>query len=272
MGVAMGGGRWVGWRVWFTGGVVGSSLRSSHGRCDLVRELPQVSDGLTQIGTRSVNGAGVCGGCVGDHHAELLERRFHGCSFDKLTLAGSREQLILVSIPHHASGGHADYRLPDCCASRHCMTSSPPARTFRYRPLSSGPGEKISLPVQPVRRAPVMNATKSQSCTPYAGISWVDHHTSLLLRCSWRAWHSGSVARGYAHFIEEVKRWRIVSRLHRAAWEMGLTPLAISSSMRFVHNRPVNATCVGVRHASQDGVAPRDHAGRDRLCVLHVVT
>jgi len=53
--------------------------------------------------------------------------------------------------------------------------------------------------------------------------------------------------------MEKAKRWRVVSRFPRAAWEIGLTPLPISSSMRMVHNYPVNATCVGVRQAAQDG-------------------
>jgi hypothetical protein len=35
-----------------------------------------------------VDGADVCGGGEGEHHAELLERRFHGFSFDTMTYDG----------------------------------------------------------------------------------------------------------------------------------------------------------------------------------------
>jgi len=52
------------------------------------------------------------------------------------------------------------YRLPDCCASRHCDTSSPPVRAFRQRPLSRGPGENRSIPRQPVARKPIMRPIK----------------------------------------------------------------------------------------------------------------
>src|SRR2546426_7326190 len=39
-----------------------------------------------QIGKLSVDSASFCGGCEGNHHTELLERRFHGFSFEKMTL------------------------------------------------------------------------------------------------------------------------------------------------------------------------------------------
>src|SRR5712691_3432810 len=74
--------RWV----WLPGWMVSTSLLASQLSFDLVCKLPQVGDGLAQIGKLSVNGAGVCGGREGDHHAELLERRFHGFSFAKMTL------------------------------------------------------------------------------------------------------------------------------------------------------------------------------------------
>ena len=81
-------GREVGWRwVWLSGWIAGPSWLSSQLGFDLVRELPQVGDGLAQIGKLSVDGADVCGGCEGEHHTELLERRFHGFSFEKMTLA-----------------------------------------------------------------------------------------------------------------------------------------------------------------------------------------
>src|SRR5260370_40142994 len=68
--------------------MVSTSLLSSQLSFDLVRELPQVGDGLAQIGKLSVDGADVCGGGEGEHHTELLERRFHGFSFDKMTYDG----------------------------------------------------------------------------------------------------------------------------------------------------------------------------------------
>jgi hypothetical protein len=78
----------VGWRwVWLAGWIEGASWLSSQLGFDLVRELPQVGDGLAQIGKLSVDSAGVCGGCEGEHHTELLERRFHRFSFDKIVVA-----------------------------------------------------------------------------------------------------------------------------------------------------------------------------------------
>jgi hypothetical protein len=74
-------------QVWLPGWIVGPSWLSSQLGFDLVRELPQVGDGLAQIGKLSVDRAGVCGGCEGEHHTELFERRFHGCSFKKMPLA-----------------------------------------------------------------------------------------------------------------------------------------------------------------------------------------
>jgi len=77
----------VGWRwVWLAGWIAGTSWLPSQLGFDLVRELPQVSDGLAQLGKLSIDSAGVCGGCEGEHHTELLERRFHGFSFDTMTL------------------------------------------------------------------------------------------------------------------------------------------------------------------------------------------
>ena len=77
----------MGWRsVWLAGWIGGASWLSSQLGFDLVRELPQVSDGLAQLGKLSIDSAGVCGGCEGEHHTELLERRFHGFSFDTMTL------------------------------------------------------------------------------------------------------------------------------------------------------------------------------------------
>jgi hypothetical protein len=78
----------VGWRsVWLAGWIEGASWLSSQLGFDLVRELPQVGDGLAQIGKLSVDSAGFCGACEGDHHTELLERRFHEFSFDKMAFA-----------------------------------------------------------------------------------------------------------------------------------------------------------------------------------------
>jgi hypothetical protein len=65
---------------------VGLSLFASQLGFDLVRELPQIGDSLAQIGKLSVDSAGVCCGCEGEHHTELLERQFHGFSFDKMTI------------------------------------------------------------------------------------------------------------------------------------------------------------------------------------------
>jgi hypothetical protein len=77
----------VGWRwVWLAGWIAGTSWLSSQLGFDLVRELPQVGYGLVQIGKLSVDSAGVCGSCEGKHHTELLQCRFHGYSFDKMTL------------------------------------------------------------------------------------------------------------------------------------------------------------------------------------------
>ena len=72
--------------LWLAGGSAGASWLSSQLGLDLVRELPQVGDSLAQIGKLSVDSADVCGRCEGDHHTEFLERRFHGCSFDKMAL------------------------------------------------------------------------------------------------------------------------------------------------------------------------------------------
>jgi hypothetical protein len=74
--------RWV----WLAGWIVGTSWLSSQLGFNLVCKLPQVGYGLAQIDKLSVNGAGVCGGREGEHHTELLERRFHGFPFDKMTL------------------------------------------------------------------------------------------------------------------------------------------------------------------------------------------
>jgi hypothetical protein len=64
-------------------------LLSSQLGFDLVRELPQVDYGLTQIGKLPVDGAGFYGGCEGEHDTELLERRFHGLSFAKIALSAA---------------------------------------------------------------------------------------------------------------------------------------------------------------------------------------
>jgi hypothetical protein len=68
---------------------VGTSLRALPLGVDLVREFPQVGCGLAQIGPLAMDGAGVCRGGEGDHHPELLERGFHGCSFAQMTLGTS---------------------------------------------------------------------------------------------------------------------------------------------------------------------------------------
>src|SRR5262245_51609217 len=67
-------------------GMVGFCAFASHLGFDLVRELPQIGDRLAQIGELSVKRAGVSHRCNGKHHAKLLERRFHGCSFAQIPL------------------------------------------------------------------------------------------------------------------------------------------------------------------------------------------
>ena len=87
----------VGWRsVWLAGWIEGTSWLSSQLSFDLIRELPQVGDGLVQIGKLSVDGADVCGSCEGDHHTEFLERRFHGCSFAKMALVTAPSVEVII--------------------------------------------------------------------------------------------------------------------------------------------------------------------------------
>src|SRR5215510_1384287 len=73
-----------GWCCWLPGGIVRISLLTAQLGFDLVRELPQIGYSLTQIGKLSVDSACFNNRSDGKHHTELLERRFHGCSFDKI--------------------------------------------------------------------------------------------------------------------------------------------------------------------------------------------
>ena len=66
------------------GGMVSLSWFASQLGFDRVRELPQIGDSLTQIGKLSVDSACFSNRSDSKHHTELLERRFHGCSFDKI--------------------------------------------------------------------------------------------------------------------------------------------------------------------------------------------
>jgi hypothetical protein len=68
------------------GGMVSLSWFASQLGVDLVRELPQIGDSLAQIGKLSVDRADFSDRCEAKHHTELLERRFHGYSFDKIPL------------------------------------------------------------------------------------------------------------------------------------------------------------------------------------------
>ena len=68
------------------GGMVSLSWFASQLGFDLVRELPQIGDRLAQIGKLSVDRADFSDRCEAQHHTELLERRFHGCSFETITL------------------------------------------------------------------------------------------------------------------------------------------------------------------------------------------
>src|SRR4029450_413773 len=82
--------------VWLTGGIEGTSCLSLQLDFDLVCKLPQIGYGLAQIGILSMDSAGVCGGCEGDHHTELLECRFHGFSFDKMTLVTAPAGEVII--------------------------------------------------------------------------------------------------------------------------------------------------------------------------------
>jgi hypothetical protein len=79
------GGRWV----WSPGWGVDTSLLALPLGVDLVREFPQVGCGFAQIGPLAMDSAGICRGGEGDHHTELFERGFHGCSFAQMTLGTS---------------------------------------------------------------------------------------------------------------------------------------------------------------------------------------
>ena len=82
--------------VWLTGGIEGTSWLSLQLDFDLVCKLPQIGYGLAQIGILSMDSAGVCGGCEGDHYTELLECRFHGFSFDKMTLVTAPAGEVII--------------------------------------------------------------------------------------------------------------------------------------------------------------------------------
>src|SRR4029453_6356935 len=142
--------------VWLTGGIEGTSWLSLQLDFDLVCKLPQIGYGLAQIGILSMDSAGVCGGCEGDHHTELLECRFHGFSFDKMTLvtapAGggiippsfllySRRVMVLLGrgsglllfFIGEGAGTHIVYWLAGCLA---CCWSSSRSRCLRLRDSS----------------------------------------------------------------------------------------------------------------------------------------
>ncbi len=82
--------------VWLTGGSEGTSWLSLQLDFDRVCKLPQIGYGLAQIGILSMDSAGVCGSCEGDHHTELLECRFHGFSCDKMTLVTAPAGEVII--------------------------------------------------------------------------------------------------------------------------------------------------------------------------------
>src|SRR5215471_18407122 len=71
------------------------------------KEMTTVSrKSYTQIGKLSVDSTDFSHRCEGKHHTELLERRFHGCSFGKITL---RTAPVIKGI------------IPSCCVPYSCV-------------------------------------------------------------------------------------------------------------------------------------------------------
>jgi hypothetical protein len=72
-----------------------------------------------------MDSAGVCGGCEGDHHTELLECRFHGFSFDKMTLVTASVGEVIIP-----TATHLERMLP----AQGFMGTSKAAFPYRLRP------------------------------------------------------------------------------------------------------------------------------------------
>jgi hypothetical protein len=88
-------------------GMVGFCVLAPQLSFDCVGELPQRGDCLRQIGKLSVESAGCSHRCNGQHHTELLERLFHGCSFDKIpfvTVPATEGSIACCCVPYSCVG------------------------------------------------------------------------------------------------------------------------------------------------------------------------
>ena len=82
-------------------------------------------------------------------------------------IQGGRKRKVNL---YHTLCTEMSYRLINCCASKHCDTSSPPALALLHSPLSSGPGENKSIPWHPISRKLVRKAPQNSLCrliSPY---------------------------------------------------------------------------------------------------------